>query len=527
VSRDDTPPYRTTFLDRYRSGDLSEFFDLPAGDVDSALRVPRPGDRLALAAAMREHARRLGAPEAVHRNLDRLEHPESRVVVAGQQTGLLLGPAYTLSKAITAVRLAHRLDREERPVIPVFWLASQDHDTAEVDHAHLLDGEERLHHLSVSLPADAPAGRVPLTQGMLRSVEDGLDGLRPRPPFLDEVVTLLREAAGAATTYADWFAGLLYRLLGDQGLALFDPMTESAAALLRPVLERELARPEASVAEVNAAARRLRRLGVDPQLGRGANATNLFLEVPGGGVPRRVLLRHEGRHFRIEGRVLSTEEVRARLDDDPAALTPAAGLRPVVQDAVLPTAAVVLGPGELRYFAQLRGVYAAHGVPMPLVWPRATATVVEPPVARILDKYGLDVAAFQAAPDGCLERVLLDRSGYGERFRSTGEELERLMDRLFDQVEGIDPTLQGAVDRGRGYLETTLRRLRGKAAEALARQDDITRAQFARLRSHLLPLGQPAERVFSPFTHILKFGISPTLAAYTSIQAEGEFAPRL
>ncbi|MEJ2292065.1 MAG: bacillithiol biosynthesis BshC, partial [Deinococcales bacterium] len=116
MSRDDTPPFRTTFLDRYRSGDLSEFFDLPAGDVEAALRIPRPGDRLALAAAMREHARRLGAPEAVHRSLDRLEHPESRVVVAGQQTGLLLGPAYSLTKAITAVRLAQRLDREERPV---------------------------------------------------------------------------------------------------------------------------------------------------------------------------------------------------------------------------------------------------------------------------------------------------------------------------------------------------------------------------------------------------------------------------
>ena len=527
MSRDDTPPYRTTFLDRYRSGGLSEFFDLPAGDVDAALRIPRPGDRLALAAAMREHALRLGAPEAVHRSLDRLEHPESRVVVAGQQTGLLLGPAYTLTKAITAVRLAQHLDREERPVVPVFWLASQDHDTAEVDHAHLLDGEERLHHISVSLPPDAPAGRVPLTEAMLRSVERGFGDLRPAPPFLEEATALLREAADSARTYADWFAGLVYRLLGDQGLALFDPMSERAAALLRPVLERELMRPEASVAEVNAAARRLRRLGVDPQLGRGANATNLFLEVPGGAVPRRVLLRHEGRNFRLEGRVLSADEVRARLDDDPAALTPAAGLRPVVQDSVLPTAAVVLGPGELRYFAQLRGVYAAHGVPMPLVWPRATATVLEPPVGRILDKYGLDVPAFQADPDGCLERVILDRSGYAERFRTSGEELERLMTRLLDEVEGIDPTLRGTVDRGRGYLETTLCRLRGKTAAALARQDDITRSQFERLRSHLLPLGQPAERVLSPFSHILKFGVTPTLAAYASIHAEGDFAPRI
>jgi len=527
VPRDDAPPSRTSFLDHYRSGHLSEFFDLPAGDVDAALRVPRPAGRGALAAAMRSHARALGAPRAVFDSLERLEHPASRAVVTGQQTGLLLGPAYTLSKAITAVKLARRLDREDRPVVPVFWLASQDHDTAEVDHAHLLDGEERLHHLSVDLPADAPAGRVPLTGAMVDGVVQGIDALRPASPFRDEVVQLLRDAAGAAESYADWFAALMYRLLGEQGLALFDPMHAQTAPLLRPVLERELERPEESVAEVNRAARRLRRLGFDPQLGRGADATNLFLEVDDRPSPRRVLLRHEGRNFRLEGRVLSTDDVRARLDQDPASLTPAAGLRPVVQDAVLPTAVVVLGPGELRYFAQLRGVYAHHGVPMPLVWPRATATLVEPPVARILDKYGLDVGTFQADPEGCLEGVVLERSGYGERFRSTADELESAMARLLDTVEGIDPTLHGTVERGRGYLETTLQRLRSKAVAALAREDTITRAQFDRLRAHLLPLGQPSERVLSPFGAFLKFGIGPTMALYASIEAEGAFAPRI
>lgn len=527
MPRDDAPPSRTSFLEHYRSGDLGEFFDLPAGDVDAALRVPRPAARPALAAALRRHARALGAPRAVFDNLDRLEHPASRAVVTGQQTGLLLGPAYTLSKALTAVKLAHRLDREDRPVVPVFWLASQDHDTAEIDHAHLLDGEERLHHLGVDLPADVAAGRVLLTGTMVDGVVQGIDALRPPAPFRDEVVELLRETAAAATTYADWFGALLYRLLGDQGLTLFDPMHAETAPLLRPVLERELERPQDSVTEVNRAARRLRRLGFDPQLGRGADATNLFLEVDFHPAPRRVLLRHDGRNFRLEGRVLSADDVRSRLERDPAALTPAAGLRPVVQDTVLPTAVVVLGPGELGYFAQLRGVYARHGVPMPLVWPRATATLVEPPVARILDKYGLDVATFQQDPDGCLERVVLERSGHGERFGVTTDEVETAMARLLASVEGIDPTLRGTVERGRGYLEATLQRLRSKTAAALVREDAITRAQFARLRAHLLPLGEPAERVLSPFGAFLKFGVAPTMAAYGSIGAEGAFTLRI
>lgn len=527
MSRDDAPPSRTSFLDHYRSGELSDFFDLPAGDLDGALELPRQPDRPALVAAMRAHARRLGAPDAVNESLERLLHPQARAVVTGQQTGLLLGPAYTLSKAISAVRLAQRLDRPDRPVVPIFWLASQDHDTAEIDHAYLLDGAERLQRLALDLPPETPAGRIDLTPAMVAAVEAGLASMDPAPAFADEVLALLRDTADVASSYADWFAALLYRLLGGEGLTLFDPMQPDAARLQRPLLDAELERPEASVAEVNAAARRLRRLGFDPQLGRGADATNLFVEVPAGATPRRVLLRHEGRNFRLEGHVLSVADLRSRLDHDPASLTPAAGLRPIVQDAVLPTAAVVLGPGELRYFAQLRGVYALHGVAMPLVWPRSTGTLVEPPAARILDKYGLTVAAFQADPEGCLQSVLLERSGHGERFRAAGERLERVMSELLTEVDGIDPTLRGTVERGRGYLETTVRRLRDKTAAALAREDAVTRGQFERLRHQLLPLGQPAERVLSPFSAFLKFGIRPTVDAYLTMGADGDHALRI
>ncbi len=518
MSRDDAPPSSVSFLERYRSGALDEFFDIAPGDLEAALRQPRAQDRRALAGVLRQHARRLAAPPAVFDALERLEHPESRVVVAGQQTGLLLGPGYTLSKAVTAIRLAAELDTEDRPVLPLFWLASQDHDTQEIDHAYLLDHEETLHRIHVALPAERPSGRARMEAAWLDAVTQGLDALRPPPPHREEVERLVLDSAELAETYADWFAAQLYRLLGDAGLLLFDPMQPDAAALLSPVLERELASPGASVEEVRSAARHLRDLGVDPQLGRGTHATNLFLEGPGG---QRVLLRHEGRDFRLEGVRLGIDEVRARLRDDPACLTPAAALRPVAQDAALPTAAVVLGPGELRYYAQLRGIYRRHGVAMPLVWPRAEATVLEPPVRRILKRYGIDFRAYQADPEGCLEGVLLERGGHAQRFREAGDELDRLMDTLLEEVAGVDPTLQGTVERGRHHLELTLRKLRGKTGEALVRNDAITRRQFRRLSAHLLPLGQPAERVLSPYGPMLGFGIAPVMRAYLELPADG------
>lgn len=522
MPRDATPPKARSFPDLYREGYLNDFFDLPAGDVQTALDVPRARDRRALAAAMREHARRWEAPRAVFDALDRLEDDRSRVVATGQQTGLLLGPTYGLSKAIGAMKLARRLDSEDRPVLPVFWLASQDHDGAEVDHAYLLDSEERLHRASVPLPTEVAAGRVPVDAGMIDAVTATIDAMRPEPTHRDEVVALLRETAERAHDYADWFAGLMYRLLGPYGLLLFDPMDARSAPLLRASLEREIAAPDAGPASINDAARALKGLGLEPQLGRASGATNLFLEVDDSPLPRRVLLRFDGHDFHAEGARFTRADLLDRLDRDPACLTPAAGLRPVVQDSVFPTAINVLGPGELRYVSQIRGVYAAHGVPMPLAWSRATATLLEPPVVRMLERYGLDARTFQADPKGSLEQVLLRRSGHGTSFRQATDDLERSIATLLVEVEGIDPTLLGTVERGRRHLKVTLERLRCKTARALAQHDAITRGQFERLSDHLLPLGQPAERVLSPFSHMLKFGIEPVMRVLLQLEAEGD-----
>src|SRR5690606_4072243 len=152
------------------------------------------------------------------------------------------------------------------------------------------------------------------------------------------------------------------------------------------------------------------------------------------------------------------------------------------------------------------------GVPMPLAWPRATVTVLEPAAARLLRRHGLTAARLMADPDGELERVLLERHGAASAFNRAVNELEAAFDELMAHVDGIDPTLRGTVKRGRWHLEATVSRLRGKAAAALARRDAETKRQFERLRAHLLPLGQPAERVLSPYSHALKFGFAPLLA---------------
>src|SRR5690606_28454037 len=158
--------------------------------------------------------------------------------------------------------------------------------------------------------------------------------------------------------------------------------------------------------------------------------------------------------------------------------------------------------------------YQEHGVPMPLAWPRASATVIEPSAARLLRTLGMDAATFVSKDASALETLLLERSGYLERFNRAADSLEQTFAGLLRAVGAIDQTLEGTVTRGKRHLEMTLERLRGKSAAALLRRDAETARQFARLNAHLLPLGQPAERVLSPFSHALKFGVQPLIQLF-------------
>ncbi len=515
------PP--TPFATAYKNRALTSLFALEPGNTGAALAQPRPVDRIRLSQVLRRQAERLGAPEAVFESLAKLAHPESRAVVTGQQTGLLLGPLYTLSKAVSALKLAAELGTDARPVVPIFWLASQDADSAEIDHTYLLDLDETLHRLSLPLPEGVPAGRIKLDEAWPEKVIRDLNAFRGPDAHKFGATDLLHRTAARAESFADWFGALLYELLGEQGLIVLNPLEPAAAELFSPVLRAELSDPLRSGRAVNAAANTLRELGYTPQLGRAADATNVFLTANG----QRQLLRFDGQTFYTDAGHYSRDDLLARLDADPTCLTPAAGLRPVTQDAVLPTAATVVGPGELRYIAQLRGVYEQHGVAMPLIWPRTTVTVLEPPVARILDKFGLSAGALQTDWEGVKTQTLLALHGHKLAFDNRLRALENLSASLRADVSAIDPTLSRTVGRAEAELKVIFSRLETKSAAALAERDDVYTRQFGRLRAHLLPTGVPQERLLSPFGFFLKFGTKAVMDALLTLPVEGEHELRI
>jgi len=480
---------------------LRQFLPFGIENLPVLLRTPRAAPREALSAGLVAYLKRLGAPQASLEAARALAHPNSRAMVSGQQAGLLTGPAFAFYKAHAAIRLAHEHTQVDQPVIPVFWVASQDHDTDEICGIELLDFEERVHALRLKLPPAHPAGRIPFN------------------PYFAEVCNLIQPFAGYPEirericrsmvgnwSYSEVFARLMLEFLGPYGLVLFDPMAPELAPLFVPALGREIADPLASSEAINHTAQVMKMAGLEVALGRGEAATNLFLEGPD---QIRRLLRFRAGHFEDGERSHTSADLRAILAADPARITPAAGLRPVLQDTVLPTAGFVVGPGELKYVAELGGVYALHGLELPAVIRRMGVTILEPPIERMLEKYGLEAWAFQADPEGSFKAALAQQD---TRVQAIQAHLERISTE-FEQIQELlcDPTLARPRHRAQVRIKHELERLQRKILDNTLHQENTIGAQFARLHRHLAPASPQAgytaqERVYPFLMYMLKHG---------------------
>lgn len=424
--------------------------------------LPEPSRR-ALAAVLGEQNARFGGGEATARSIERLERGAA-VVATGQQVALFGGPAYTFYKALTAAALAGRMTAAGTDAVAVFWLAAEDHDLAEVNHCWLI-GREGLERIAVQTPeaeAGRRVGRIALGEDVAAAV--GRAAALLAGPAADEVATALAEAYRPGETFSSAFARLLARLLGPRGVILLDPLEARLAALAAPVYQRAIGEHTALTRELLARTRELERAGLHAQVKVTENSTLLFLDVEG----RRLPVRVRNGRFVAGGATLSEAELLARLEAAAADFSGNVLLRPVVQDALLGSAAVVAGPAEVAYFAQAERVYRRLLGRMPAIVPRAGFTLVPPEAARLLGRYGLSVAEVFGGRQRLrarLERQVLPKS-LARRFDAGERQLRALAEKLRGPLGTLDKTLLGALTTAESKMLYQWSKLRGKAARA-------------------------------------------------------------
>lgn len=448
-----------------------------------------------------------GAPAAARAAAARLRDPETVAVVTGQQAGLFGGPLFTLLKALTTMRLARRLaDEHETAVVPVFWVDAEDHDLDEIRGCHVLSGE--LARATVSLDIDAPPGTSAASVALDDSIGRTLEELRaalPTTEFTADVLDALAASYAPGGRLVAAFARWLDRLLGHHGLVVYDASDAAAKPFVRALFKREVGSPGRTAQLAAEAGDELTALGYHAQASPAPGAVALF-RLDGARQPIRTV---DGA-FSTGGRTLDAGTLLTDIETDPGRFSPNVLLRPVVQDTLLPTVAYVAGPNELAYLGQLRRIYAAFDVPMPIIYPRASATIVDSATVKFLDRYGIDFARLQPRDDAALNRLLAAQIPETiERAIATAEQsTAEHLDAVRNVVPTLDPTLSGAVDSTAGRIERELGNLRGKVVAASKRRNSTLRRQFQRAQAQSFPDGAPQERSVAAVYFLNRYGFA-------------------
>ena len=468
---------------------------------DAAKRVrAQRRSRAEMAQCVAAQQERRGAPPACRDAAARLTDPQTVAVVTGQQAGAFGGPLFTLLKAISALQLAHQASTLlGTAVVAVFWVDAEDHDWDEIASCTVLDAQYQPR--TVTLPAPEGAGELPIAklrpdERVLESVE-ALGATLPRTEFTDWTLDLLRTSYRPGVGMAESFATWLESVLGTHGLIVFDAADSSTKRLVADVFKTEIASPGQTAALAAKAGERLAALGHAPQVVPQADSVSLFY-LDGARKP----IKRQGDQFVVGDRSYPAEALAAEIAARPEQFSPNVLLRPIVQDTLFPTICYVSGPSELAYLGQLREVYQHFGVAMPLVHPRASATLVDSATQRFLTKYGVALEDLQPQDESALNKLLQSQlpPTVEAAIKEADEAVARVMQHVVQVIPAVDPTLAGAAKTTLGKMEHEIRSLHGKVIQAVKKRDETLRRQFTRAQVQTFPQGQPQERVLGvPF----------------------------
>lgn len=464
-------------------------YDLPA----RAERVlaSQQTNRSELCDALERMNRAWGAPDKTFANIRLLREADCLAVVSGQQAGLFGGPLYTIYKALSAVKLGECLSQRGMKAVPVFWMATEDHDFEEVATAEFINRDCALDRAKVPLDMHQdglPVGRVTLDERINDPTNNILKAL-PQTEFSDELEKLLRDAYQPRQKYGDAFARLMIRLLNRYGLILLDPLDAQLKKLAAPLYSEAARRaPEIATALVNRS-HELEQAGYHAQVAASENSFPLFLHDDSGA--RHALVRTGGDKYRAkaDGREHSAEELSAWALREPERFSPNVTLRAVVQDYLLPTIAYYGGSAEIAYFAQTAEVYRALDRPVTPILHRASLTMVEKHTWRTLERYNIGLTDFFAGPDHVIGRVVTEHLGKetSAAFDHTTSSFNSELDALQEKLRHVDPTLAEALEKGRRKINYQIDGLRTRFQRAQVGRDEAVHRQLMRAFDLLYP----------------------------------------
>jgi len=452
-----------------------------------------------IAGVVRKYHRGLPSSKETENSLAKLEQENCLVVVGGQQAGLFGGALLIYYKALSVIQAAREAERRlSRPVVPLFWIAGEDHDFDEANHVNVQVASGEVRRVRIERP-DGPrlaVTRTPITEEQWAAALQDLAEQLPDTEFKPRLLERLQSHVADAPSLSLAFARLLADWFGDMGLVLLDADDPELRALEGPMFRELMLRNDDLAAALKTGESLVSEMGFKLQAETTPGSANLFLHHEQG----RLLLHKDKDSFTDRrGNVSYTcGEMLDLTATRPDLLSTNALTRPLMQDFVLPVLAAVLGPSEIAYWGILGPAFREFGMSMPILLPRQSFTYIEPAVVKLLNKYSLTVE--EAIVDWESRRAewlgKQDEWRLEERFRDVQERFRELYAPLMDIVSKVHPGMAGLAVSNRDKILEQIAYLETRSTDAIAKRHEASLRQWDRIRQSLSPLDKPQERLY-------------------------------
>ncbi len=433
-------------------------------------------------------------------NIKKLADKDCKVIITGQQAGLLTGAAFVIYKAASAIIIAKELENQlKKPVVPMFWIASEDHDFLEVNSCNFyLDNKLIKKGIIKPVPGMPPVGEIPVPAQVQEIIDELL--IKTESNEGRKLLTEMKEQAATANNMAELFGVTFSSLFGSYGLIMLDSMLPALRIEAAPLVRKVFSQWELLLENIRKTGRQLTQLGYTPAFSTTeTNQFPMFYHLNNQREPIYINSLDRVEIGKNKPLVMTFKQLRENYEQQPQSFSPNAFLRPLIQDFIFSTAAYVAGPGEINYFAQLKDIYRLLGVRMPVIFPRARVTLINQQQWQYLEE--LDVA-FPLDYSRILELqkdqlVILDTDRTFAKIEEQMKKIEKAHSKIAKLIGDNEPSLKILGEQNWNRVNYQLKYLYSKAWQKHKRKHRVAIAKLDQLYDFLHPLHNEQEMVLN------------------------------
>ena len=515
-------PATNRFASNYleQSAAIQPFFHYRFNDLHEDMKRiaelnNRPFPRMEVAAHIEGFMKQYPSSEAVKKSINKLKKNNSLVVIGGQQAGILTGPLYSIHKVISIIKLAEQKERQLGvPVIPVFWIAGEDHDYQEVNHV-FVPVEDRIDKWTYpeKVHQKKMVSDIQLNKDICLPWVENLIKNFGETEYTNSILEFTEAIISKSTNFVDFFANIIMELFKDYGLLIVDSGNSDFRKLQKEFFREQIVHHDAITFSLLEQQKQIGAKGFPITIEASEKAANLFYYDQR--VNDRILLEFDREIDRFVGKsgaiAFSKEELVELVGDNPAKLSNNVVTRPLMQEWLFPTIAFIAGPGEISYWAELKLVFEHFNIKMPPIVPRLNITFLDRSIETDVSELNLNLAdVLSKGTENEREKFLaaIKDKELAELFSTTIEQLLKQYELIEAKTEQLDSALLPMLKKNENYLLKEIGFMQSKLEEAVKLKHDVLLKKYARVDLALRPDGFPQERVWNVFYYLNQFGLA-------------------